>query len=333
MYHAEPRTGAVLGPSALARRLESVPESLLRAADAVFPVRLTRSWLARMTRPDDPLGLQAVPRPRELQAAIGDVPDPVGESRRRPVPWVVQKHPDRVLLLVTRRCHLYCRYCFRRDQHDSSEPGTAGLEQAIEYARASGAREAILSGGDPLTLSNKRLFGIIDALRPDVPIIRVHTRAPITAPHRVTEALAAGLRSRGPVWVLVHANHPDELSADVRQALGRLVDAGLPVLNQAVLLRGVNDDVAVLEELSDALLGLRVFPYYLHHTDAVPGNADFRVDVARGLALHAELARRVSGVGLPRYVIDPPDGSGKIDVATWAARRAEHPVPSGGEED
>jgi lysine 2,3-aminomutase len=334
MYHAEPRVGAVLGPGALLRRLPALPEALLRAADGVFPVRLTRSWLARMgAAVDGPLGVQALPRQDELETHPGDVPDPVGESLRRPVPWVVQKHPDRVLLLVTRRCHLYCRYCFRRDQHDSDEPGAEALARALAYARDSGAREAILSGGDPLTLSDGRLFGIIDALRPAVPVVRVHTRAPITAPHRVTAALVEGLRARGPVWVLVHANHPDELSADVREALARLVDAGLPVLNQAVLLKGVNDDVDVLEGLSDALLSLRVFPYYLHHTDAVPGNAAFRVDVDRGLALHAELARRVSGIGLPRYVIDPPDGSGKVDVATWAARRAEHPVPSAPQED
>lgn len=334
MYHAEPRSGAVLGPGALARRIPALSEALLRAADGVFPVRLTRSWLARMGGAHDgPLGVQALPRTGELEPHAGDVPDPVGESRRRPVPWVVQKHPDRVLLLVTRRCHLYCRYCFRRDQHDSDEPGRDGLERAIAYARDSGAREAILSGGDPLTLSDDKLFAIIDGLRPAVPVVRVHTRAPITTPHRVTPALVAGLRARGPVWVLVHANHPDELSGDVREALTRLVDAGLPVLNQAVLLRGVNDDADVLERLSAALLSLRVFPYYLHHTDAVPGNADFRVDVERGLALHAELARRVSGIGLPRYVIDPPDGSGKVDVATWAARRAEHPVPSAAQED
>ena len=333
MYHAEPRPGAVLGPGALARRLQGIPETLLRAADAAFPVRITRSWLSRMVDPQGPLGVQAVPRAGELVAAPGDVPDPVGESLRRPLPWVVQKHPDRVLLLVTRRCHLYCRYCFRRDQHGTDEPGAGGLDRAIAFAVQSGAREAILSGGDPLTLSDARLFGVIDALRPAVPVIRVHTRAPITAPHRVTDALVAGLRARAPLWVLVHANHPDELSAEVRAALGRLVDAGLPVLNQAVLLRGVNDDADVLEALSDALLGLRVFPYYLHHTDAVPGNAAFRVGVEEGLALHAELARRVSGIGLPRYVIDPPDGSGKIDVATWAARRGEHPVPSSPPED
>jgi lysine 2,3-aminomutase len=333
MYHAEPRSGTVLGPAALARHLGGVSEALLRAADAVFPVRLTRSWLSRMRSPDGPLGLQAVPRPGELVAAPGDIPDPVGEAGLRPVPWVVQKHPDRVLLLVTRHCHLYCRYCFRRDQHDSDEPGRDGLDRAIAFARQSGAREAILSGGDPLTLSDARLLRVVDGLRPAVPIVRIHTRAPITAPHRVTDALVAGLRARAPLWVLVHANHPDELSPEVRAALTRLVDAGLPVLNQAVLLRGVNDDADTLEALSHALLGLRVFPYYLHHTDAVPGNAAFRVGVQEGLALHAELARRVSGIGLPRYVIDPPDGSGKIDVATWAARQGEHPVPSPPQED
>lgn len=334
MYHAEPRVGAVLGPGALVKRIPGLSSALLRAADAVFPVRLTRSWLERMgDDPEGPLGRQALPRADELEPHAGDVPDPVGERARRPVPWVVQKHPDRVLLLVTRRCHLYCRYCFRRDQHDSDEPGREGLDAAIDYARQSGAREAILSGGDPLTLSDDRLFSIVDALRPAVPVVRVHTRAPITAPHRVTESLVAGLQARAPVWVLVHANHPDELVGEAQAAVRRLVEGGVPVLNQAVLLRGVNDDVDVLEALSDRLLSLGVFPYYLHHTDAVPGNAAFRVDVERGLELHAELARRVSGIGLPRYVIDPPDGSGKVDVERWAARNGDHPVPSGTEED
>jgi lysine 2,3-aminomutase len=332
MYHGDRPAGTVLGPRALLARFAGLDAALVRAADARFPVRLTRSFLARFSDPDGPLGRQALPQPDELVSDPGDVPDPVGEGGRRPLPWVVQKHDDRVLLLVTRRCHLYCRYCFRRDQHGPDEPGAEALDAAVAFAKGSGAREAILSGGDPLTLSDRRLFTLVDALRPEVPVVRVHTRAPITAPHRVTEALAAGLAARRPVWVLVHANHADELAPDVRDALGRLRDAGVPLLNQAVLLRGVNDSADALEALSDGLLRLGVFPYYLHHTDAVPGNAAWRVSVEEGLRIHAELARRVSGIGLPRYVIDPPDGSGKVDVAAWASRRGDLPLPSGAQE-
>ena len=318
--------GPVLGrPEALAR-WPSVQASVWAAADALFPVRITRSWAARLESPDDPLGLQALPRPSELVPDDADEPDPVGEGRRSPVPWIVQKHPDRVLLLTTRRCHLYCRYCFRRGDHGGAEDPTPDeLEAALDYIRGCGARELILSGGDPLALSDARLFQILDAVRSSVEVVRVHTRAPITAPQRVTPELVAGLRARAPVWVLVHANHPAELSAEVRLALARLVDSGLPVLNQAVLLRGVNDDVDTLAALCEHLVACRVFPYYLHHTDAAPGNAELRVPLSRGLELHAALRRRVSGIALPQYVIDPPDGSGKVAVETWVREQGDTP--------
>lgn len=309
----------MLGPAEAAARWPSLDGALWREADGLFPVRVTRSWAERVEGPQDPLGVQAFPRASELETDPGDLPDPVGEHGRSPVPWVIQKHPDRVLLLTTRRCHLYCRYCFRRGDHGGAEdPTPAELEAALEYVRGSGARELILSGGDPLALSDRKLFGILDAVAGVVPVVRLHTRAPITAPERVTPELVAGLRARAPVWVLVHCNHPRELSGDVRAALARLVDSGLPVLNQAVLLAGVNDDVDTLVALCEHLLVCRVFPYYLHHTDAAPGNAEFRVSIDRGLAIHAELRRRLSGIALPQYVIDPPDGMGKVSVESWA---------------
>lgn len=311
--------GPVLGRPEALDRWPSLDGDLWREADALFPVRVTRSWAARVDDPADPLGVQALPRASELVADEGDRPDPVGERRRSPLPWVVRKHRDRVLLLTTRRCHLYCRYCFRRDDHGGAEdPSDAELDAALQYIRGSGARELILSGGDPLALSDPKLLGLIDAVRDVVPVIRIHTRAPITAPGRVTPALVEALRARAPVWVLVHCNHPRELSPEVRAALARLVDAGLPVLNQAVLLAGVNDDVDTLVALCEHLLVCRVFPYYLHHTDAAPGNAEFRVTVERGIAIYAELRRRLSGIALPQYVIDPPDGTGKVPVEEWA---------------
>ncbi len=316
-------------PEALARwpTLAGVPWS---EVDARFPVRIPRGYVAEVTDPSDPRLLTALPDAREVESDPGDIPDPVGDAARSPLPWVVRKHDDRVLLLLTKRCHLYCRYCFRRDHKPGAheDPTPAEWDAMLAYARTSGAREVILSGGDPFAVRDSRLFEAIDAVQGHVPVVRIHTRAPITAPQRVTAELVAGLRARAPVWVLVHANHPDELRPDVLDALGRLVDAGLPVLNQAVLLAGVNDDVDVLERLSDALLRARVYPYYLHHTDAAPGNAHFRVPLERGLALYGALQRRLSGIGLPRYVIDPPDGSGKLEVERWVASQGPQARPT-----
>lgn len=316
-YHV----GAIVGRPEAERRFPWLRGVDWTAIAERFPVRLPRGYLGDATDPADPRLLTALPAPEELITDPGDVPDPVGEQGRSPLPWVVRKHPDRVLLLLTKRCHLYCRYCFRRDHQpgEGEDPSEAEWNAMLEYARGSGAREAILSGGDPLAIPDARLFAAIDAIRPDVPVIRVHTRAPITAPERVTSRLVAGLRARAPVWVLVHTNHPMELTGPVAAALGRLVDAGVPVLNQAVLLRGVNDDVETLVELSQRLVELRVYPYYLHHPDAAPGNAAFRVSEAEGLALVEGLRTRVSGVALPQYVVDPPDGSGKRPVGAYGA--------------
>lgn len=310
-------TAMVGRPEVLARVPWADPQVWSQAAQA-FPVRVPRGWLdaADPLDPRDPLLRQAVPVAAELEPHPGDVPDPVGDRACSPVPWVVQKHPDRVLLLVTKRCHLYCRYCFRRDHApgDAQDPTPAELERALTWCERSGAQEAILSGGDPLALSDDRLLSIGRRLREHLPVLRVHTRAPITFPQRVTPALVRGLADLGSTWVVVHCNHPRELTPPVVEALTRLVRAGLPVLNQAVLLRGINDDVDVLTELSQALVQLQVQPYYLHHTDAVPGNAHLRVSARTGLKLHAALRRRVSGIALPAYVVDLPDGSGKVPV-------------------
>jgi len=286
------------------------------AADPLFPVQITRSFWERAdpSDPSDPLLRQVLPDLAEALPDPADLDDPVGEKGLSPVPWVVRKHRDRVLLLLTKRCHLYCRYCFRRTHApgDDLDPTHAEWEAALRYAETCGAEEVILSGGDPLATSDARLFATIDRLRPAIPVVRVHTRAPITEPRRVTKALVDGLRARLPVWVIVHCNHPAELSGDVDAALARLVDAGIPVLNQSVLLRGVNDDAAVLADLSRALVRRRVFPYYLHHTDAVTGNAHLRVPLEEGERIHRELRALVSGLALPSFVVDPPDGSGKV---------------------
>jgi len=310
----------------IAERFAGVDLSAWQALEAVFPVRITRSWMRRMRRADGPLARQVLPRAEELDAGDHEVPDPVGEQSRMPVPWVVQKHADRALLLPTRRCHVHCRYCFRRDLPGQRDPSSAELQAAINHLKQAGLREVILSGGDPLVLRDAKLLSIIDALRPEVPLIRIHTRAPITHPERITAELAAALAARAPVRMVVHANHPDELTAPVRAAIGAMVKAGVPMLNQSVLLAGVNDDVDALVALNHALEAMAVRPYYLHHTDHAPGTAHFWVEVERGLAIYGALCARVERP--PEYVIDPPDGSGKIPVAEWAARNPSRPVPS-----
>ncbi len=311
--------GPMIGKREALQRFPWLQADLWDQTDARFPIRLPRDYLADAADPADPRLRTALPDPRELEDVPGDLPDPVGDAARSPLPWVVQKHADRVLLLLTKRCHLYCRYCFRRNHEpgEGQDPSPEEWERMLDFAARSGAKEVILSGGDPLAITDERLFSAIDRLRPSIPTIRIHSRAPITYPARVTGELVAGLQKRGPVWILVHANHAAELTPSVRQALGRLVDAGLPVLNQAVLLAGVNDDVDILQELCEQLVQLRVFPYYLHHPDAAQGNAAFRLSPERGLALWRALRQRVSGLALPNYVVDAPDGSGKLPV--WEA--------------
>lgn len=288
------------------------------AADAAFSVRVTRSFWDRIdpADPDDPLALQVLPDPRELDPDPEDLLDPVGDAARSPVPWVVHKYRDRMLLLLTKRCHLYCRYCFRRDHSPGErlDPTPEEWERAIAHVREAAPREVILSGGDPLVVPTDHLLETIDRLRPMVRVIRIHTRAPITFPEAVTDALVAGLRARAPVWVVVHCNHPRELSPDVDAALARLVDGGIPVLNQAVLLRGVNDDPDVLATLFESLLERRVAPYYLHVTDRARGNAHLRVELGRAVEIHRAVRSRLGGPAVPRLVVDPPDGSGKVDA-------------------
>lgn len=320
MYHGtrvEPGRGPVVGRPEVLRSRPDLAD-VWTEADAAFPVRVTRSYWNRITASDpaDPLARQVLPDPRELLPDAEDLDDPVGDAACSPLPWVVHKYPSRVLLLLTKRCHLYCRYCFRRNHRPSEreDPTEEELDAALAYVARSGAEEVILSGGDPLAVRDATLFGVLDRVRVSVPVVRIHTRAPITRPDRVTSDLVEALRVRTPVWVIVHCNHPRELDHDVDGALARLVDAGIPVLNQSVLLRGVNDDPEVLAELCRALVRRRVFPYYLHHTDRARGNAHLRVSLEEGRAIHDALRRRVSGLALPRYVIDPPEGTGKVDI-------------------
>ena len=269
--------------------------------------------------PADPIARQFVPTAEELLIAPDELADPIGDAPYTPLPGVTHRYPDRVLLKPTHACPVYCRFCFRREVVG---PGGGALSEAelaaaLDYvAERPSIWEVILSGGDPLILSPRRLGAIVarlDAI-PHLGVIRVHTRVPAVEPERVTPELVAALRAKKAVWVVLHANHARELDARTRDAIARLVDAGIPMLAQTVLLAGVNDDPEALEALFRALVALRVKPYYLHHADLAPGTGHFRTSIASGQALVRGLRGRVSGLCQPTYVLDLPGGAGKVPI-------------------
>jgi len=269
--------------------------------------------------PADPIARQFVPSVLELEIAPDEREDPIGDADFTPLPGITHRYPDRVLLKPTHACPVYCRFCFRRE---AVGPGgealsPAELDAALDYIeKHEQIWEVILSGGDPLILSPRRLAEIVrrlDAI-PHVGVIRVHTRVPAVEPERVTAALVAALQATKAVWVVLHANHARELDAQTRAAVARLVDAGIPMLAQTVLLAGVNDDPAELEALLRALVAMRVKPYYLHHADLAPGTGHFRTSIATGQALVRGLRGRVSGLCQPSYVLDIPGGAGKVPI-------------------
>lgn len=270
--------------------------------------------------PDDPIALQFVPDPRELEETPLDVSDPVGDAAHSPVPGIVHRYPDRLLLTPIRVCPVYCRFCFRRETVGRTENGAlsaAELSAAIEYIRAHNeVWEVILSGGDPLLLSPRRLGQIIDALAEieHVRVIRIHTRIPVVSPDRITAKLVKTLRRTKPVYVVLHTNHPREWTDAASAACAKLVDGGIPMLSQSVLLKGINDKAATLESLFRLLVENRVKPYYLHHADRAPGTAHFRTSIKDGQALMRKLRGRMSGLCQPEYVLDIPGGKGKAPV-------------------
>jgi lysine 2,3-aminomutase len=276
--------------------------------------------LARSQDPSvDPIAAQFVPREEELIVLPYESTDPLGDLRHLVADRLIHHYEDRVLLLVSDRCATYCRYCFRR--HFTGNGGgqitPEQLEAACAYlSHAPSVREVLLSGGDPLMLSDRDLAYIIDRLRQVDPsyILRVCTRVPVVHPARVTEDLAGMLGSAGSVWAVIHTNHPCELTDEFRRAVRRFLTAGVPVLNQAVLLRGVNDDTSTLEELFRGLVRTGVKPYYLFQGDLAAGTAHFRVPLEKGIALMRELRGRLSGIGLPTYAVDLPGGGGKVAV-------------------
>jgi len=277
--------------------------------------------------PQDPIARQFVPDLAELETQPGELADPIGDDAHSPVPGIVHRYPDRVLLKLTQICAVYCRFCFRRETVGKPEAlDRAALDAALDYIRGRGEIwEVILTGGDPLVLSARRLREVMRALAgiDHVKVIRIHTRVPVADPARITGELVRALKVKGKaVYVAVHVNYARELTADAREACARLADAGIPLLGQSVLLAGVNDTQQALAELMRALVECRIKPYYLHHADLAPGTSHLRTDIETGQALMRELRGRVSGLCQPAYVLDIPGGYGKSPIGPNYLERA-----------
>jgi lysine 2,3-aminomutase len=269
--------------------------------------------------PDCPIRRQVVPRIEESITASDEMLDPCGEDSNMPVPGLVHRYPDRVLLLVTDRCASYCRYCTRsRVVSGAGEQElTMDLEGAFAYLQNHPeVRDVLLSGGDPLLLSDSKLDAILTRLRqiPTIEFIRIGTRIPIFLPQRITTELLNVLKKHHPLWMSVHSNHPKELTQEVRMALGRLADAGIPLGNQSVLLKGVNDRADTLKSLFHKLLLCRVRPYYLYQCDLISGSAHLRTTIRDGQEIMEQLRGHTTGYAVPTYVVDGPGGGGKIPI-------------------
>ena len=280
--------------------------------------------------PNDPIAAQFQPDARELDIALDELTDPIGDDAHTPVKGVVHRYADRCLLKLVHVCPVYCRFCFRREMVGPQGDGTLTsdeLEAALAYiAEHDEIWEVILTGGDPFLLSARRVREISERLAaiPHVKIIRWHTRIPAVDPLRVTPDLVEALRVEGAAtYVVLHTNHTRELTEQARAAIARLVDSGVPMLSQTVLLKGVNDDADTLEALMRALVEVRVKPYYLHHLDKARGTSHFRCSIAEGQELVRELHQRASGIAQPTYVLDIPGGHGKAPLASQAVREAE----------
>ncbi|MBV8094766.1 MAG: lysine-2,3-aminomutase-like protein [Acetobacteraceae bacterium] len=286
---------------------------------ARYAVAITPAMQALIENPDDPIGRQFIPDPAELIIAPHEAPDPIADEKLSPVKGIVHRYPDRVLLKPLLTCPVYCRFCFRREQIG---PGggvltEAELESAYDWIRHhTEIREVILTGGDPLILSPRRLSSTIRALSdiPHIETLRVHSRVPMADPGRITDELAQALETPKAMWLAIHANHAREFTAEARAAIRRVLARGIPVLGQSVLLRGVNDSLQALEDLLRAMVAARVRPYYLHQLDLAPGTSRFHVPIETGRSLLAALRGRISGLAWPTYVLDVPGGYGKVPI-------------------
>jgi len=288
-------------------------------ATAITPILV---GLIDRADPNDPIARQFVPTLSELDIRPEELPDPIGDKTHEPVEGIVHRYPDRVLLKVVSVCPVYCRFCFRREMVGPEKNGNlspAELDAALAYIRSHPEiHEVILTGGDPFMLSARRAGALTRALEaiPHVKVIRWHTRMPVADPDRVSEEFVAAIRSSKAVYVAIHCNHPRELTPAARAACSRLVDAGIPLLSQSVLLAGVNDNIDTLADLMRTFVECRIKPYYLHHADLAPGTSHFRITIEQGQTLVRQLRDRVSGLAQPHYVIDIPGGVSKALAST-----------------
>ncbi|GGD96530.1 lysine 2,3-aminomutase [Aureimonas endophytica] len=293
----------------------------LRDVAERYAISITPDMAALIETPEDGIGRQFLPRAEELETRPEERLDPIGDAAHSPLAGIVHRYPDRVLLKVLHVCPVYCRFCFRREMVGPEGLGSLTdeeLDAALAYiAGDAGIWEVVLTGGDPFLLSPRRLAFIAEALRavPHVRVLRLHTRVPSVQPGRVTDELVAALKAfGGAVFVALHANHPKEFTAEAKAAIARLVDAGIPMVSQSVLLAGVNDDAETLGGLMRAFVENRVKPYYLHQGDLAPGTAHFRTSIAAGQDILRRMRGRVSGLCQPTYVLDIPGGHGKVPI-------------------
>jgi lysine 2,3-aminomutase len=295
--------------------ISSLPENHL-------PFRITPYFASLLSRfaPDHPLFRTMIPAKEELTIGNGEKNDPLNETNDTPVPHIVHRYPDRVLFTVTGFCAAYCRYCTRSHmvaKKNKCHVSNKSWDSAIEYIAANDKiRDVLISGGDPLTLSDARLEYLLSKLRaiPHVEIIRIGTKIPVVLPMRITKNLVKILKKYHPIMMSLHFSHPDELSVETKEACIRLADGGIPLGSQCVLLKGVNDQVGTFKKLNQELLKVRVRPYYIYQCDPIPGSAHFRTEVKKGIEIIKELRGFTSGYAVPHFVIDAPGGGGKIPL-------------------
>ncbi|RJP84499.1 MAG: KamA family radical SAM protein [Desulfobacteraceae bacterium] len=309
--------GSIVTPEALSEILPVDPE-MLRRVTQKYPMRINPYFLSLVTEKNGPLWRQCVPDIDELTTDPALEPDPLWEEPQSPVSNLVHRYPDRVLFMVSSQCAMYCRHCMRKRRVGPAGQVTdADIDRGVAYIRSqSGVREVILSGGDPLLLTDDRMERLLSQLHqiPHVDLIRIHTRTPSALPQRITGDLVAMFRRFSPLYINIQFNHPDEITLAAATACTSLADAGIPLGSQTVLLKGVNDDPDIMMDLMRKLLKIRVRPYYLHHADPIEGTRHFRTSMETGKRIMAHLRGRMSGMGIPYYMIDLPQGGGKIPV-------------------
>lgn len=308
---------SVIDPEELSRIFPIDTDSITQVIKR-YPMRITRYYLNLIKNIGDPIWLQCIPDPKELMEDNLKA-DPLNESSFSPMPGLIHRYPDRILLLVSSSCATICRFCLRK--HWIGEKNGIPLRDLIQNAviyieNDTKIRDVILSGGDPFLLEDEALEEIISRLRevPHIEIIRIGTRTPVTLPERITPRLCNILKRYHPIYINTHFNHPLEITQESKDACQMLADAGIPLGNQTVLLKGVNDDPEVMKQLMQKLLTIRVRPYYLHHMDLVKGTSHFRTSIETGLKIISQLRGYISGLAVPHYVVDLPGGFGKVEI-------------------